>query len=129
MAGEDLYSLLGVARGASAREIKGAYRRLAKRLHPDVLMDAPAAERAAAERAFVAAKEAYEVLSDDRRRAAYDRGGRAGVDRAAAASHAVFRSPTPAALARGRQASRKERILATGRATWSSSASSSASRI
>ena len=77
--GEDLYSLLGVARDASTAEIKSSYKRLAKRLHPDVHMSKPEAERAAAERAFKAAKEAYEVLSDERKRMAYDRSGRAGL--------------------------------------------------
>ena len=70
---EDYYALLGVARDASHAEIKRAFRRLARELHPDV-SEAPDAERR-----FRAIAEAYEVLSDPERRRAYDRFGHAGV--------------------------------------------------
>jgi molecular chaperone DnaJ len=75
MSKRDYYEVLGVARGASADELKKAYRRLAMKHHPDRNPDDKAAEAN-----FKEAKEAYEVLSDERRRAAYDQFGHAGVD-------------------------------------------------
>ena len=70
---QDYYELLGVARDASHAEIKRAFRRLARELHPDVN------EEPDADRRFRAVAEAYEVLSDPERRRAYDRFGHAGV--------------------------------------------------
>ena len=70
----DYYEVLGVARDASAREIKSAYRKLAVRHHPD----RNPGDREA-EAAFKAAAEAYSVLSDPDKRARYDRFGRQGV--------------------------------------------------
>ncbi|MGN6189160.1 MAG: molecular chaperone DnaJ [Conexibacter sp.] len=70
----DYYERLGVARDASETEIKKAFRRLARELHPDVNGHDPEAEEK-----FKAAAEAYEVLSDPERRATYDRYGPEGL--------------------------------------------------
>ncbi len=71
----DYYEILGLARDASDADIKKAFRRLARELHPDVSQEPDADER------FREAAEAYEVLSDPERRATYDRFGRAGLRR------------------------------------------------
>jgi molecular chaperone DnaJ len=71
----DYYEVLGVARTASAEEIKRAYRRLAREHHPDVNHD----RQAEAETLFKEIGEAYGVLSDDSKRAQYDRFGHEGV--------------------------------------------------
>jgi len=63
---KDYYSVLGVESKASAAEIKTAYRRLARKYHPDVSKEAGAEER------FKAINEAYEVLRDDEKRNQYD---------------------------------------------------------
>ncbi len=76
------YEVLGIQRNASEAEIKKAYRRLAMKFHPDRNTGDKAAE---AEQQFKKAKEAYEVLSDAQKRAAYDQFGHAGVDGAAGA--------------------------------------------
>lgn len=75
MAKRDFYEVLGLAKGASEDEIKKAYRKLAMKYHPDRNPNDKTAEEK-----FKEVKEAYEVLSDDNKRQAYDRFGHAGVD-------------------------------------------------
>jgi DnaJ-class molecular chaperone len=70
----DYYDVLGVERGASEAEVKKAFRRLARELHPDVNDHDPAAEEK-----FKTAAEAYEVLSDPERRRVYDAYGHEGL--------------------------------------------------
>ena len=78
----DLYETLGIGRSASADEIKKAYRKLARRFHPDVNPGNPDAERR-----FKEIQEAYAVLSDDEKRMQYDQFGT--VDPAEAAARAA----------------------------------------
>lgn len=69
----DYYEILGISKGASNSEIKTAFRGLARKYHPDVSQESDAEER------FKEMNEAYAVLSDQEKRAAYDRYGHAGV--------------------------------------------------
>lgn len=75
MAKRDFYEVLGVSRSASSEEIKKAYRKKAKELHPDRNSDNPNAEAQ-----FKEANEAYDALKDPDRKAAYDRFGHAAFD-------------------------------------------------
>ena len=74
MSKRDYYEILGVSRDADEAEIKKAYRKLAMKYHPDRNPDDHTAEAQ-----FKEVKEAYEVLTDSRKRAAYDQFGHAGV--------------------------------------------------
>jgi len=80
MAKRDYYEVLGVNRDISEEDVKKAYRKLAMKWHPDRNPDNPKAEEH-----FKEAKEAYEILSDTQKRAAYDQFGHAGVNPTAAA--------------------------------------------
>lgn len=73
---KDYYEVLGVQKGASADEIKQAFRRLALKHHPD----RNAENKKEAEERFKEISEAYEVLSDEKKRAAYDQYGHGGVE-------------------------------------------------
>ena len=113
MAKRDYYTMLGVNRDATEEDIKKAYRKLAMKHHPDRNPDDKGAEEK-----FKEAKEAYEVLSDAKKRAAYDQFGHAGVDpsagfgagaaRAASAAgpRASAASPTPSATSSARSSAR-----------------------
>ena len=74
MSDRDYYEVLGVDKSASAADIKKAYRRLAMKYHPDRNNGDKEAEAK-----FKEIGEAYEVLGDEQKRAAYDRFGKAGV--------------------------------------------------
>lgn len=78
MSKRDYYDILGVSRTAPADEIRSAYRRLARKLHPDVNKAPDAAQR------FGEVQEAYDILSDEQKRRQYDQFGHAGVGVAAA---------------------------------------------
>src|SRR3990167_9514391 len=73
----DYYEILGIAKGASADDIKRAYRALAMKHHPDRV---PTDQKKPAEERFKEISEAYAVLSDPQKRAAYDQYGHAGFD-------------------------------------------------
>src|SRR5664280_2126579 len=78
----DYYEVLGIGREAGEQEIKGAYRRLALQHHPDRNPEDPSAEEK-----FKEGSEAYSVLSDPQKRAAFDRYGHAGLQGVAAGSY------------------------------------------
>jgi len=78
MSKRDFYDVLGISRDADDKDIKSAYRKLAMKNHPDRNPD----DEAAADR-FREASEAYEVLKDSQKRAAYDRLGHAAFDQQA----------------------------------------------
>ncbi len=84
MAKRDYYEILGVAKSASADEIKKAYRKVAMQFHPDRNPGDKAAEEK-----FKEAAEAYEVLSDGEKKAQYDRYGHAGVNSRGGGAHGM----------------------------------------
>ena len=75
MSKRDYYQILGVEKNVSQSELKKAYRRLAMKYHPDRNPDSQQAEEQ-----FKEVKEAYEILTDSQKRAAYDQFGHAGID-------------------------------------------------
>lgn len=82
MAQRDYYEVLGVSRSASEADLKKAFRRLAMKHHPDRNPDDNESTQL-----FKEAKEAYDILSDPNKRAAYDRYGHAGVNQSAGGGH------------------------------------------
>ena len=104
MSKRDYYEVLGVDKSAGEREIKKAYKKLAMKYHPDRNPGKDGEER------FKEAKEAYEVLSSEEKRAAYDRFGHEGVSGqgfggggAGASSWGPIPYPNRAALRRARR--------------------------
>ncbi|KAL8117361.1 uncharacterized protein LOC141661910 [Apium graveolens] len=85
-ASADYYSTLGVSKAADSKEIKAAYRKLARQYHPDVNKQPGATEK------FKEISAAYEVLSDDQKRALYDRYGEAGLKSGAGAQAGAYTS-------------------------------------
>ncbi|XP_078157883.1 molecular chaperone Hsp40/DnaJ family protein isoform X2 [Carex rostrata] len=88
-AAADYYSTLGVPRSASVKEIKAAYRKLARQYHPDVNKEPGATEK------FKEISTAYEVLSDDKQRALYDQYGEAGVKSAVGGGAGAYTATNP----------------------------------
>ncbi|OMO54366.1 hypothetical protein CCACVL1_27844 [Corchorus capsularis] len=80
----DYYSTLGIPKSASSKEIKAAYRKLARQYHPDVNKEPGATEK------FKEISAAYEVLSDDKKRALYDQYGEAGVKSAVGGQSSAY---------------------------------------
>ena len=115
----DPYEVLGVARDADEREIKKAFRALARELHPDVNRHDPEAEEK-----FKEAAEAYEILSDAERRATYDRYGFEGLEsrgycvRSSTASAPSPTSSTPSSAATRSAAASAAAAAGSRAATW-----------
>ncbi|MCF6280600.1 MAG: molecular chaperone DnaJ [Candidatus Polarisedimenticolaceae bacterium] len=84
MSKRDYYEVLGVSKNASEAELKKSYRRLAMKHHPD---RNTGDDSTAAEKKFKEIKEAYEILSDAQKRAAYDQFGHAGVNQSMGGGH------------------------------------------
>ncbi|HUF33303.1 MAG TPA: DnaJ domain-containing protein [Acidimicrobiales bacterium] len=89
------YEVLGLAPDAGEAEVRRAYLALARRHHPDVVAGSPPAERADAERRMREVNEAWRVLGDRTRRAAYDRRLAGGADPDGDAETSVFRPFEP----------------------------------
>ena len=84
MAKRDYYEVLGLQKGASVDEIKKAYRKMAKKYHPDINKDPGAEER------FKEINEANEILSDPEKKALYDQYGFAGLEQGAGGGFSGF---------------------------------------
>ncbi|WWC67101.1 uncharacterized protein I206_101008 [Kwoniella pini CBS 10737] len=87
LAAESLYSILGVKKDATDADLKKAYRKLSKKLHPDINPDEGAHER------FIEVSKAYEVLSDSEKRGIYDRHGQKGLEQHEAQKQAGSQDP------------------------------------
>ncbi|MGM5480111.1 MAG: molecular chaperone DnaJ [Nanobdellota archaeon] len=85
MAGKDYYDILGVSKDASKEEIRKAYKKLAKKYHPDLNKDNPGAEKK-----FKEINEAVRILSDETKRKQYDQFGSEGMNNAAGAGASGF---------------------------------------
>ena len=108
----DCYAVLGVGRDADGSTIKKAYRKLAKKYHPDT-----SAGNARAEEKFREVTEAYEILSDPEKRKLYDRFGHAAFDGSAAAEGGPAAIMARGALSRTGSARAAVPGLITGRRT------------
>ena len=96
---QDYYETLGVSRDASAADIKSAFRKSAMKYHPDRNPDNPEAEQK-----FKTLGEAYEILSDEQKRAAYDRYGHAAFQNGQGGC-LLYTSPSPRDRTRSRMPS------------------------
>ncbi len=108
MAKRDYYEILGLKKGASADEIKSAYRRLARKHHPDVDKSAGSAEK------FKEISEAYQVLSDSSKKGAYDQFGHGAFDPSARSGPAGYGGPFGAGSPFGGQGGFKTYTWSTG---------------
>ena len=77
--GGDYYSVLGLRKGTSSKEIKKAYKKLALQYHPDKCKDCTEEQKEENEKKFVEVAEAYAILSDDKKREIYDKYGKSGL--------------------------------------------------